>query len=182
MRSQLLPILTLAIFLFSSLNCWAAKTTVYLVRHAEKLTGDTDPGLTTAGRQRAKDLARVFRSADIAACFSSEFKRTKLTAKPTAVMANVAVKSHPANQERELVAQILRDFKGKNVLVVGHSNTIPSILRRLGNRASISIGEGEFDNLFIVQVDESGESSVIRLHYGVATEPQKNPDLQQTAP
>ena len=52
-------------------------------------------------------------------------------------------------------------------LVVGHSNTLPDIIRGLGVQASIpEITESEFDNLFVVVIDEVRESVLLALKYG----------------
>ena len=49
-----------------------------------------------------------------------------------------------------------------NVLVVGHSNSVPDIVKALGGTAAITIADDEFDNLFIVR--PGPPASVIRLH------------------
>ena len=43
---------------------------------------------------------------------------------------------------------------GKNILVIGHSNIIPFIIRKLGmkNYPKENIPDNEFDNLFLVTV------------------------------
>ena len=50
-----------------------------------------------------------------------------------------------------------------SVLIVGHSNTVPEIIKALGVAEPISIAETEFDNLFIVL--RSATPSLLRLHY-----------------
>jgi hypothetical protein len=51
------------------------------------------------------------------------------------------------------------------VLVVGHSNTIPELLRALGCAETIALGSNEYDALFLV-VPTTGESAtLIRLRY-----------------
>ena len=50
-----------------------------------------------------------------------------------------------------------------NVLIVGHSNTIPDVVKELGVTPPVTIGDDEFDNLFIVSTGTS--PSVLRLHY-----------------
>ena len=52
-----------------------------------------------------------------------------------------------------------------NVLIVGHSNTVPDLLKRLGVKDAITIAESEFDNLFVVVRPASGEPTLIRLRY-----------------
>jgi hypothetical protein len=51
------------------------------------------------------------------------------------------------------------------VLVVGHSNTVPEILHRLGVTAPVTIGETEYDNLFIA-IPQSGSAALfMQLRY-----------------
>ena len=56
----------------------------------------------------------------------------------------------------------LEAVKG-NVLVVGHSNSVPDVIKGLGATAPVTIGDDEFDNLFIVTTGT--HPSVLRLHY-----------------
>ena len=51
------------------------------------------------------------------------------------------------------------------VLVVGHSNTVPDILMRLGHPDPVAIGDDEYDSLFVA-VPRAGEPpAVLRLKY-----------------
>jgi hypothetical protein len=50
-------------------------------------------------------------------------------------------------------------------LVVGHSNTVPEILKKLGVQESVSVSDDDFDNLFVVIKAASGEVTLVRLKY-----------------
>src|SRR5262249_58291612 len=56
--------------------------TVFIVRHAEKVSAATDATLSRAGETRAKDLARMLADAGITHIYVSQFKRTQETAVP----------------------------------------------------------------------------------------------------
>jgi len=51
------------------------------------------------------------------------------------------------------------------VLVVGHANSVPALLKGLGYPAEIKILETEFDNLFVLIPANDGPPKLLRLHY-----------------
>ena len=185
-------------------------TSVYLVRHAEK-GSDSNPSLTQAGQQRAQDLATLLRSADLDAAYSTDYCRTAQTAQPTAqdhnlsldvmktmgvpvnftsctpeIQVNTQVTNASSNHAATVANHILNNHTGSEVLVVGHSNTIPEIVKALGadspcpdlaplgTNGECYIPNQEYDNLFVVTVygkNTNGNSVAksIRLRYGVKT-------------
>jgi broad specificity phosphatase PhoE len=138
----------------------AAQSTIFLVRHAEKASGD-DPDLTEAGHARAESLATVLKDAGITAIYTSEVKRTQQTAAPLAKALRVEPAVILAKDSAALVAK-LKSSSG-NVLVVGHSNTIPEIIKALGITTSVNISDSDYDNLFLVVLEE--KPRLVRLHY-----------------
>lgn len=152
----------------------AAQQVIYVVRHAERADSApaagqamtapaNDPPLSPAGHARAARLATMLRSADIWQILATEFQRTRQTAAPLAKALNVEVTTAPARETEALLTKI-REAKG-NVLVVGHSNTVPEILKRLGVKDAIAIPESEYDNLFIVTRPATGEPILVRLRF-----------------
>jgi hypothetical protein len=55
------------------------------------------------------------------------------------------------------------------VLVVGHSNTLPIILTRLGWTGTLELQDRDYDDVFIVTPRGEGEPAVLRLKYGKKT-------------
>jgi phosphohistidine phosphatase SixA len=102
----------------------------------------------------------------IAAIHSSEARRTQQTAAPLARRLGLATQTHPAKDVDQLV-NLLRDAPaGSASVVVGHSNTVPEIVRELTHgKAKVSIAENEFGAIFIVTASTFGPPSVIRLQY-----------------
>jgi phosphohistidine phosphatase SixA len=151
----------------------AADQVIFLVRHAERAdaaggqppAGMTanDPPLSAAGHDRAKKLAALLASAEVKHIFTTEFVRTQQTAAPFAAAAQIKPVAAPARNVDPLVQQV-RQASG-NVLLVGHTNTVPELLKRLGVAVSVSIAETEYDNLFIVVRPAGGEPTLIRLRY-----------------
>ena len=145
----------------------AAQQTIFVVRHAERADAmaapATDPPLSAAGHERAARLATMLRSADIKQVWTTEFLRTKQTAAPTAEALKL---TSGAVSSRDLDGLILRVTAARaNVLVVGHSNTVPDILKRLGIKDTITIADTEYDNLFIVVRAAAGDPTLIRMRY-----------------
>ena len=152
----------------------AAQQVIYVVRHAERSDGApaagqamtapaNDPPLSTEGHARAARLASMLRSAGISQIFSTEYQRTRQTAAPLAKALNLETTTSPAREPDALLARI-REGKG-NVLVVGHSNTVPELLKRLGVNDPITIAESEYDNLFIVTRPATGDAILVRLRF-----------------
>ena len=150
----------------------AAEQVIFVVRHAERadggagtggMTAANDPPLSAAGAERAKRLAATLASAGVAHAFTTEFRRTRDTAAPLAAKAGIAPTVVSSKDGAGLVRQI-REAKG-NVLIVGHSNTVPEILKQLGVTTPISIADDEYDNLFVVVRPATGEPTLIRLRY-----------------
>ena len=141
----------------------AAQSTIFIVRHAEKDgRGGSDPDLSQPGRARAESLASILREAGITAIYATEFKRTQETAEPLAKTIGAEVVRLPGKSTAQLVAK-LHDLQDGNALVVGHSNTIPLLIKALGIDAMVNINDDDYDNLFVVTLDK--KPRLLRLHY-----------------
>lgn len=155
----------------------AAQQSIVIVRHAERQTGEGDDGLSETGRHRADRLAALLKDAGITHIFVSDRRRTLETAQPLAKVRNVSPsriaipaqgrgKIDPSElQVRATLLAISRLPRTAVVLIVGHSNTVPIFLTRLGSSPSITIPETEFDNLFVVTPRATRAPSVVRLRF-----------------
>lgn len=137
-------------------------TTIFLVRHAEKDGPGDNAGLTEAGKARARALAHVLADTKLSAIFVSSLPRTALTAQPTKEMTGL----EPLPRNPTKTAEEIRSaFKGKNVLVVGHSDTVGQIAEELGASGIGVLPSDAFDRLFVIHL--VGEQVVLeRLRYG----------------
>ena len=149
------------LLLSAFLSTATAQSTIFIVRHAEKADATKDPDLSEAGRARAEALAKTLRDAKITAIYATEFKRTQQTAAPLAKALGLTVTTLPAKDNAALIAK-LRASTG-NALIVGHGDTIPDLIKALGISDPINIAENDYDNLFVVVLDE--KPHLIRLHY-----------------
>lgn len=152
----------------------AATTVVILVRHAEKAPAPAnDPVLDSIGTRRAEMLLDVVRDASVAAVYTTPYARTRLTAQPVASALGLApnvveVKGGTPAHVRAVADRVLAEQRGRTSLVVGHSNTIPLIVRALGGAAPEQLEDHEYDNLFIVTIPASGAVTTVRARYGPA--------------
>ena len=152
-------------------------TTVFLVRHAEKADAPReDPPLLETGTARAQLLARILGKSGIKAIYTSQYLRTKATAEPLAKQLGIAsvvisLKTSAANP-RQVTAESIQEIAdkiyqrpGENALVIGHSNSVPDVIKALGGDSIPTIDEKEFDDLFVVTVYAKGKARVTHLKY-----------------
>jgi phosphohistidine phosphatase SixA len=145
----------------------AAQHTVFMVRHAERAdteggaapTMGTDPTLSAAGHARAAQLATLLKDADVRAIFVTEYKRTQETAAPLAKALGITPTIIPAKDTPALIEK-LKAAPGR-ALVVGHSNSVPDVIKGMGVPAAPAIADAEYDNLFIL----TETRQLIRLRY-----------------
>jgi phosphohistidine phosphatase SixA len=144
------------IFLLCALACLSLSSCYtsyyYVVRHAEKAATPADnPALTAAGQQRAIALCDTLRTKNVKRIFVSQYLRTQQTAQPTASFLQINPTQYNASQPVDSLVAKLRAVAGQNVLVVGHSNTVPGIILKLTGSSISPIPENDFDNFFIIK-------------------------------
>jgi broad specificity phosphatase PhoE len=150
---------------------FSKNTVIYLVRHAEKEAGK-DPVLTVAGRQRAQDLYKELQKKDISRIYGTPYKRTQMTGDSLSVKLHIDTAIYAADTTgADLIQKIIsHNDVGKTILVIGHSNTIPALIRHLGvsDFEIKELAETSFDNLFIVTY-KKGQPAVKGMQYGAAS-------------
>ena len=156
----------------SSPEVAARDTLVIVVRHAEKSTDDPeDPSLSEIGKQRAQALAAVLADSSVDAIYTTQLRRTRETAAPLAESLNLEVQVRPidggnsATYADDLAAHIRATHEGQTVLVVGHSNTVPAIVKALSGVEVPAIDETEFTRLYVVARDRAGAARVVASRY-----------------
>ena len=161
--SPLAALLLLALAVGSApveLLAQAEPTVVYLVRHSERdEDGTRDPPISEEGWQRSALLSVMLRDAGITHVHSTDLKRTRSTATPTAQAAGLELAFYAPNDLQGLADEI-RDTPGRH-LVVGHSNTTPAVVSALGGDPGDPIDELEYDRLYIVTLTDDGASTVL---------------------
>ena len=144
-------------------------TTVYVVRHAEKLTSDSDSPLSTAGEDRAVALADRLADAKVERIYATTKLRTQQTVGVLAKQLGLEPVLVEPGAVDDLVARIKAEDKGKVVLVVGHNNTVPNIVKGLSGKEVEALPETRFDRLFRVTIAADGSAKVDEERYGAPT-------------
>jgi broad specificity phosphatase PhoE len=139
----------------------------YIVRHAEKKDNTPLSLLSATGHERAALLRDSLMSKKIAKIFATTLVRTQETAQPLATAINqpVVIYRHDAIDS---IAAVIKQLSNKNILVVGHSGTIPRIIESLtGDKVTRNL-EAEYDNLFIIET-RKGSRRLKQVKYGGAS-------------
>jgi phosphohistidine phosphatase SixA len=151
-----------------------AQKAVYLARHAEK-DGDA---LTATGKAQAARLASLLKDAGVSVAYRTQAERTGLTAAPLKALLAMqgsdlavdhadlpdALLNEPDNTSaqddyaRSVLAKIRTDHPNDIVLIIGHTNTVPALIRALGYKSAITIAENEFDRLFLLIPRSDGDT------------------------
>jgi len=167
-----------------------ATTTIIFVRHAEKAESPPeDPELSEQGKRRVAELTRQLVDADVVAgidaIYSTPYKRTMETARPLSEVLDLPINRYDPDDNEAVLETILKRHKGKIILVVGHSDTIPGLIADLGASKKVPpIDDMEYDNIYVISIPWFGKTKTIRLRYGepyTGTEDAK-PMMQRAPP
>jgi hypothetical protein len=150
-------------------------TTIYLVRHAEKdTTGHpTDPPLSGIGQVRALALRQTLLRRQPVALFTTDTKRTRATLAPLAEALKLEPQVYDPRRGRDLTDLIIKEYTGKTVVVVGHSNNVLSLIDDFGAMLPVEeIKDNEYDYLFTVRLVEGMQPTVDMAGYGAERKPE----------
>lgn len=144
--------------LLASFLLTACSHTYYVVRHAEKAspsTGNTmsspnNPPLSFEGEQRAQALKETLKDSKIAYIFSTNTTRTISTAEPLRAQLGLTTEHYGPMPDSAFI-QKLKGLK-KNVLIVGHSNTVDDVVNGLTGKKTVpgDLPDSEYNSLFVV--------------------------------
>jgi broad specificity phosphatase PhoE len=154
-----------------------ATTTVIFVRYAELADSvDGNPGISPAGQRRARDLIRALGEVDVIAgvdaIFATQYRNTQETAEPLSKHLEIPVQVVDVENVRGLEDMILREYKGKIVLVVTDRSAMWQLIRRFhGSKHVPPIADDEHDNIYILSIPWYGKVKTLRMKYGVPYAP-----------
>ena len=135
----------------------------YVVRHAEKdvvnkdslMFSPVNPPLSEAGKVRAFVLRDELKKKKIGSIFSTNYHRTIATAKPLSeALGNMPIQLYsPSKDSLPAFISKLKAIEDKNVLVVGHSNTVDDVVNMLTGQKHVpnDLLEVVYDNMFIIK-------------------------------
>lgn len=154
---------------------------IYIVRHAEKsVSPANDPDLTPEGKARAEALEKLLRKKDIQAIHSTNTRRTRQTAEPLALATGLPIQTYTNDSLLQFLYRVVDSEK--NTLIVGHSNTVPRMLRELSLPATIqSIPDNDYDNLFVIIVKSKSGPAGYELKLKERTYGKKSPNTRDTS-
>ena len=146
-----------------------AQQAVILVRHAElaDATGidARAVALSPEGQARAERLAKMLERSGVAVVYATDFQRTRATAEPVAQLAKKEVTVASQDDARDFVARLRKEHANDVVVVVGHTDTVPGIVKALGVADDVKIDKQDFGNLFIVTPRAGADPVLLRMRY-----------------
>lgn len=133
--------------------------TYYVVRHAEKavpsagitMSTPNDPPLSSDGQQRAEALKEALKSKRISAIYATNTTRAVATAEPLRRSLSLLIQQYGPRPDSTFIQQL--KAKRKNILIVGHSNTVDDIVNGLCNRKVVpgDLADSEYNHLYAVK-------------------------------
>ena len=117
----------------------------YVMRHLQKAEGEAPP-LSAEGQANARRLIGFFAADPPRVVYVSTTRRAYETAAPVARKLRLKVRRYDPGDTNGLVAKVLAE-RGP-VLVVGHSNTVPEIVARLGGERPAPLAETDFGDIW----------------------------------
>jgi len=161
--------LCLGLFVLAIPPFSAAQQAIILVRHAEKIADDLngkDVPLSQAGQERARLLAEMLKDSGITAIYASDTVRTRATAMPLAKRLGLPIQNLGQHDPEGAIRWLKKENPNDVVLIVGHADTLPGLLRALGYQREVKIHSNQYSNLFVVLPRAGKPPSVIRVSFG----------------
>lgn len=129
-----------------------AESEIYLVRHFQKQAATAQSGkdveLTQEGRTNAEHLAEHLKNKGITSIYSTNYKRTKQSAKPTSDALSLELSEYDPSNLEAFAEQLLSSQE--NHLIVGHSNTTGVLFGLLGCE-TISLSEDDYGDIMVLK-------------------------------
>jgi len=121
--------------------------TIFVMRHLNTPAGVANPDLTSDGDRAAIALVAWFQKRNKpTVIYVSSTKRAQQTAAPLARSLGITPRIYDPADTPKLIADVTRD--SQVVLVVGHSNTVPELIERLGGQRPAPLVHEDFGDIW----------------------------------
>ena len=156
MKKHFLALATSSLLTLFSIQSALADQTIWLVRHAEKAQdGTNDPDLTAKGQARATWFKNFFNDKNIAAVYSTSYKRTYNTVKPTADAKGLVINTYDPTKLDDLVKAV--EEGGQDTLIGGHSNVTPPTVNAFMGTNLPDLEDHQYDRIYKVVITDDGQ-------------------------
>jgi broad specificity phosphatase PhoE len=148
---------------FSSGHSQTKTTTIYLIRHAEKADSSQNPELSEDGIKRSVRWTKLFEKTQIDIFYTTLTRRTQMTCSTIATSKQKDMIFYDATKFS--LKETIEKHPGKTILIVGHSNTIPTQINTfLQKDIYPEIDEEQFGNLYTITVNGDKIEHKMTLH------------------
>ncbi|MEO1258214.1 MAG: hypothetical protein AAFZ15_05430 [Bacteroidota bacterium] len=136
--------------------------TIILLRPAE--TMGTKSSLSREGLMRADFLARAFASCGIEQIYcegNAAMQTAMMTSRSNA--SNVGLVKDDGTDQ--LAKTILKNWKGKRVMVIANAGMVTNVLSQIVGNSSLVVPENEYDNVYVLRAKEMGDAVSYHFKY-----------------
>jgi len=120
---------------------------IFLSRHMEKASSGQDPALSPCGVAQAQTFAAQLQDTPLHWLMHTPYQRTKQTAEAFSQPSRQLV-SYDPRQMDQLITDL--NTKAGNVLVIGHSNTIPALAAKLTGETVAPLTEQDYGRIYVL--------------------------------
>lgn len=131
---------------------------IFLSRHMEKATSGQDPALSPCGVAQAQAFAAQLKNTPLPWLMHTPYQRTKQTAEAFSQQGRQLL-SYDPRQLDQLSTEL--NNKAGNVLVIGHSNTIPALVAKLTGETVAPLTEQDYGRIYILT--EQGKQWLLKI-------------------
>ena len=175
-RPHLAPILLPLLALLASgagvfwLGTWARTTVVIVLKHAEAAAEPRgDPDLSPVGEARAAGLgdflADALAGGKVDYLYAGDTRRAQQTALPIANRFGLPVNLLAPGEWDGLASRLRSDHRGRTVVVVGYSSTVPNLVAQLAGEGG-RVSEAADGVAYVVVIPSPGSTRLFQLRYG----------------
>jgi broad specificity phosphatase PhoE len=119
---------------------------IYVMRHLHTPAGVSDPDLTPEGMKYALAVSHSFERDPPDVIYVSSTKRAQQTAAPLAQRLKLTPRIYDPRDTPGLIAAVSAETG--TVLIIGHSNTVPDIIEKLGGKRPADLTHEDFGDIW----------------------------------